>query len=581
MVTRNGASGVPSIILIGGGSAFKSTCPVLVRSIRAKDSTRDVKAVIVERDQPELEALKDQMKEIGVETLGVYLRSTPSIQATLAKKIEELQLQNIDPGTNTADCPPIVRALIHVQADEIIQAVKRLLPKRQNGLLNGNVIICTAFSLTGPTSSIVGLEAVPLVMEGLKAWRNEFPLGHIGEITSIGFAVVAPNPEEGASDYGLRHGDRAARHLQEAMSRADEGSHPFYRCLLLDGSGFGSVIGLNEYLEWIGEAAGTFLTARNENGELVGDPVEMHRFLPDDASYSNMILVRAGCAAMDVESVKAMVNLSQDKLDQPLPQHLSDLEKGRIVEVARQAVIAQQKVIKERKGNLLGFGEKKEKDKNAAELRKRTDYFKQVRGGLVKQLDEDWRARDYGLMWMMPRFESLLQQAERLTVADSVPYCPTLVEMESTQKQEFHDEVGVLTLIAVTPRSDTKLSAFRIMIMGTRESRSEFGINETNLRDVFFDPKNNTDDKVAIDLCFSNDPYLLSYILMWRPISGPPMPRYYEERPDYFFRPLPPRANAWPEDGETLIGPPNGSARVPGGNGREKVALPPERAPRP
>jgi len=548
---------LPAIILLGGGSAFRDTCPVLVNSIIRKKDNRQVSVVIIDHDKADIKHLYDELSDnYGVEVRKVLLENTALRTGSLEKTIEILGLKGITAQSNPADCPPMIRALVRVWSMEIVNAVKDLLPT-VNGALQGNVILCSPFSVTGPTSSVVGLEALLVVRKGLADWMAMAPNIHSGTITSIGFALVAPDPKTGASPYGLEHGRKVADFLSERM---DQGEGPFQQCLLLDSSGLEVRQDLASYRQCAAETVATFLTAQPPNqipatgpGKPFADAFEVHRYLPEGASYANLALIRAGCSPEDRESIGVLVNLCEGILETSLPRHLWDLESTPQLETTRRALLVAQERLT-RLNNVSWSIGKNQRQRDAeismAECRKNFAVAMRL---LLEELGAKWQSRDFSLMWAMPRNPDYLPSS-----GPTLPP-PDLAEMPPEQLQSFTSLLEKIMIHAIRPRRTERLKALQVRFIASERNHQFFPIRETLFNDSLLEGKQGT--TVLKDETL--DEHMMSYLFMWLPCSGHPTPRYCTFDSTPVVRPLPAGQQAWPDNNfpayHTNASSPNGS----------------------
>jgi len=538
MVENNG--NLPAIILIGGGSAFKDTCPVLVDSIIKKKDNRQVSVVIIDHDKEDIKLLHDELSyNYGVEVRKVSLENTALRSGSLESTIELLGLEGITAQTNPADCPPMIRALVRVWSMEIVNAVKDLLPTI-SGALQGNVILCSPFSVTGPTSSVVALEALIIIRKGLADWMAMAPNIHSGTITSIGFALVAPDPKTGASPYGLEHGRRVADFLSETMA---QGEGPFDRCLLLDSSGLEARQDLASYRHCAAETVSTFLTAQppNQNaatgsGRPFADAHEVHRYLPEGARYANLALVRAGCSPEDRESIGMLVNLCEGRLETPLPGHLRDLDSIPELETARGALLVAQERLARLNNDSWSLGKaRRQKGAEISMALCRTN-FAVAMGDLIEELGVKWQSRDFCLMWAMPR------DPDYLPISGPTLPPPDLSEMPPEQIQAFTRLLEKIMIHAIRPRRTEQLKALLVRFIASETNQQNFPIMENLFNDSLLVGKQGT--TVLKDE--SLDEHMMSYLFMWLPSNGRPMPRYCTFDPTPVVRTLPAGQQAWP-----------------------------------
>lgn len=540
MVESN--ANLPAIILVGGGSAFRDTCPALVDSIIKKKDHRQVSVVIIDHDREDINHLYDELShKYGVEIRKVLLENTALRSGSLETTIENLGLKGITAQTNPADCPPMIRALVRVWSMEIVNAVKDLLPT-VSGALHGNVILCTPFSVTGPTSSVVSLESLLIARKGLADWMAMAPNIHSGTIASIGFAMVAPDPRTGASPYGLDHGRKVAEFLSETMA---QGRGPFDRCLLLDSSGLESRQELSSYRQCAAETISTFLTAQPPNqfaatgsGVPFADAYEVHRYLPEGANYANLALIRAGCSPEDRETISVLANLCEGRLETSLPRHLRDLDSTPELESTRRALLVAQERLARIDIESWSFGKaRRQNDAEVAMAEGRRD-FALAMGDLIGELGAKWQSRDFSLMWAMPR------DPNYLPISGSTPPPPDLSEMPPEQIQEFTRLLEKIMIHAIRPRRSEQLKALVVRFIASERNQQCFPIQETLFNDSLLMGKQGT----TVLKNESVDQHMMSYLFMWLPSNGRPTPRYCTFDSTPVVRTLPAEQQAWPDN---------------------------------
>jgi hypothetical protein len=530
---------LPAIILVGGGSAFRDTCPVLVEKFKQRDD-RQLSVVIIDHDQGDIRHLYDELSEKypDVEVRRVLLENTALRSAALATIIDSLGLRGITPNTNPADCPPMIRALVHLWSMEICNAVKDVLPGRGIAQL-GDAILCSPFSVTGPTSSVVGLEAPPIIIKGLADWRALAPATMSGITTSIGFALVAPDPRIDASPYGLEHGRKVADFLGETMEK-DEG--PFELCLLLDSSGMGMCQDLASYRQWVAETTATFLTAQLPHkiapSAPFADSVEIRQNLPEGKSYANLALIRAGCSPEDRQSIDWLIDLCDGRLETPMPRHLQNLDSLPRLETTRQNLL----LARQRLAHIINqrnpFGKaKRERDARRHLDGSRTSFGRAL-GDLIRELRSKWQSRDFSLMWAMP------QNPDYLPSSSPSVTPPHLSEMPPEQRRDFTRLLERIMQHCIQPQGNELLRALLIRIIASHRNQNSFPIRENHFDETLLGGNPGT----IVYPSDTQDQHLMNYLLMWLPRNGHPTPRYSTLGPAPVIRPLPAVQQAWPDD---------------------------------
>jgi hypothetical protein len=313
----------------------------------------------------------------------------------------------------------------------------------------------------------------------------------------------------------------------------------------LDSSGLESRQDLSSFRQCAAETISTFLTAQPPNqiaaaGSAVpfADADEVHRYLPDGASYANLALIRAGCSPEDRESIDVLANLCEGRLETSLPRHLRSLDSTPELESTRRALLVAQERLTRVDSDSWSFG--KSRRQNGAEysmVECRRD-FAMAMGDLIAELSSKWQARDFGLMWAMPR------DPDYLPISGPTLPPPDLSEMPPEQMQEFARLLEKIMIHAIRPRRTEQLKALVVRFIASEKNQQCFPIQERLFNDSLLAGKQGT----TVLKNESVDQHMMSYLFMWLPSNSRPTPRYctFDSMP--VASTLPAEQQEWPDN---------------------------------